>query len=308
MKREGKIKSLVLISGLMGILLLSLVSAGWFGWIKETITGKATSRLTNVSVTVVGADMVSIVVHNGTLTGDPVRPTEEGSLSVLFNVTVTDTNGANDINTSSVKAYFLKPNEATRQNITGCVENSGQNTDTSRNFTCTITLWYFDAPGGWTINVSASDLGNKSTNSTDYYNFSCEQLQAIKMDPSEVFWNSVVSGSTNQTAGNNTKINNTGNYNITGKIKVNATNLYSGSNFLDVGNISIGLYTGSECNGTFMVAAEETTINGLVLERGNLTQGVSNETIYYCLATVPAILPSGTYDTNTTGSWTIKLV
>ncbi|OGJ21610.1 hypothetical protein A3K73_02955 [Candidatus Pacearchaeota archaeon RBG_13_36_9] len=307
MKREAKARSLIIVSGLIGILLLTIVSAGWLDWIQKTVTGKDTYRPTNVSVRVVGADMVSIVVHNETMTGTPVTPTEEGSFDVLFNVTITDINGASDINTSSVKAEFLRPNEATRSNTTGCVENSNQGTTYSKNFTCTITIWYFDALGGWTINVSASDLGNTSTNSTDRYNFSMGQLQALKIDPEEVFWNSVVAGSTNQTAGNSTKINNTGNYNLTDKIRINATNLYNGTNFLDVGNVSVGIDTGSECNGTFMVDGENTNIDNLDLEKGNLSLGVANETVYYCLATVPAGLPTGVYDTITEGSWTISL-
>jgi len=308
MKREVKVKSFLLISGIIGILLLSLVSAGWFDWVKKTITGYDTSRPTNVSVTVLGADMVSLVVHNGTLIDTVVDPTEEGYVNILFNVTVTDPNGATDINTSSVTARFVKVGEGTRVNTTGCTENAGQSTPTSKNFTCTISLAYFDAPGAWTINVSARDLGNSSINSSVRYNFTYDQLQSLKIDPSEVFWNSVISGATNQTAGNSTIINNTGNYNMTGNIGINATNLYSGANFLDVGNVSVGIAAGSECNGTFMVNAIDTTISGVVLERGNLTLGVSNDTIYYCLATVPTSLPSGTYDTTTEGSWTIKLV
>ena len=307
MKREGKVKSLVVISVLIGVLFMSFASAGVIDWIKATITGKASFQQTNVSVTLVGVDPVSITVHNATLVDTDVDPTESGQVNITFNVTVTDVNGASDINTSSVFASFLKPNEETRANTTGCVENSGEDTANSKNFSCTIAMWYFDAPGGWTINVSARDLGNGSVNSTDYYNFSYDQLQAIEIYPESVFWNSVSVGSTNQTASNSTMINNTGNYNATGNIEINATNLYSGSNFLDVGNISIGIDVGSECNGTFMVNAENTAVSGIVLERGNLSTGNANETIYYCIAQVPSNLPSGTYDTNSSGAWTIKL-
>lgn len=306
MKREVKKQALIVFSLLISIMFFSLVSASWFGWIKETITGKATSGTSNVSVTVVGADMVSIVVHNITLTGSVVQPVEEQSIDIYFNVTVYDVNGANDINVSSVKSYFLKTNEPVRSN-TSCPENSGQGTTNSKNFTCKISMWYFDAQGGWTINVSASDLGNRSTNSTARYNFSFQQLQAIKIAPNEVFWNSVVAGSTNRTAGNSTRINNTGNYNLTSKIQVNATNLYSGTNFLDVGNVSIGIDSGSECNGTFMINGANTPISNLILEKGNLSAGLANKTIYYCLANVPSSLPTGTYDTTTEGSWTISL-
>ncbi len=307
MKRECKIKSLVMISIVFGILFVSLASAGWFDWLKETITGRASLQQTNVSVTLVGVDVVSIWVHNATLIDTDVDPTESGIVNITFNVTITDINGASDINTTSVFASFLKPNEGTRANTTGCVETAGEGTSNSKNFSCTISLWYFDAPGGWTINVSAKDLGNGSVNSTDAYNFSYDQLQAIVIDPDGVFWTSVAVGAENQTAGNNTMINNTGNYNATGNLELNATNLYSGAYFLDVGNVSIGIDAGSECNGTLMVGSENTAVTGVVLERGNNSLGTANETIYYCLEQVPSNLPTGTYDTNSTGAWTIRL-
>lgn len=307
MKREGKIKSLVVMSMIVGILLLSLASAGWMDWLRETITGRASFQETNVTITLVGVNMVSIIVQNATMVDTDVDPTEEGTVNITFNVTVIDADGAGDINASSVIAEFLRADEGTRQNNTGCTENTGQSTSTSKNFTCTVTLWYFDAPGAWGVNVTANDLGNTTYNSTNYlYNFSYDQLQAIKINPDGVYWTSISIGAENQTANNNTVINNTGNYNATGNVELNATNLYSGANFLDVGNISIGIDTGSECNGTTMVNAENTGISGVILERGNLTLGVSNETIYYCLQQVPSI-PTGTYDTTTEGAWTIRL-
>jgi len=52
MKREGKAKRIMLISGIMGILLLSLASAGMFDWIKKTLTGKATNVPFNLNITV----------------------------------------------------------------------------------------------------------------------------------------------------------------------------------------------------------------------------------------------------------------
>jgi len=274
---------------------------------KKTITGRAPSQTTNVSVTLIGTDPVSIVVWNQTLVDTEVDPTIGNTQNITFNVTVYDVNGAGDINASSVKAWASKTDEATRSNTTGCTENSGEDTSNSKNFSCTITMWYWDAPGAWTINVSASDIGNLSTNSTNHYNFSYDQLQSIDISPSEVFWNSVAIGSENNTAGNNTIINNSGNYNITGNLQVNATNLYNGANFLDVGNISVGLDTGSECNGTVMVNAENTGITGAVLEKGNLSEGNANETIYYCITLVPTTIPSGTYDTTTEGAWTIRI-
>jgi hypothetical protein len=230
--------------------------------------------------------------------------TEENYTNVEFNVTVSDENGASDINYSSVIANFTREGETLRSG--SCTNISGQDTPTTMNFSCTIEMWYWDENGNWNITVTASDNnGESAINTTEY--FQINLLQAIKIAPNGIFWNNLVSGAENQTASNSTVINNTGNYNATGKIEINATNLYNGEFYIDVANISMGTDTGSECNGTFMQASEDVAVSGVVLERGNLTLGTSNDTIYYCMIEVPSNLPSGTYDTTTAGAWTIRL-
>jgi len=231
--------------------------------------------------------------------------TEENYTDVQFNVTVYDENGASDINVSSVVANFSRENEAVREG--SCVNISGQDETNSKNFSCTIEMWYFDENGDWNITVYAEDNSEEGViNDTEF--FQVNLLQALKISPTEIFWTNLAIGSENQTAGNTTIINNTGNYNATGKIRINATNLYNGAFFLDVGNISVGLDTGSECNGTFLEASENITISGAILERGNLSLGAYNETLYYCITLVPSSIPSGTYDTTTEGAWTISLL
>ena len=231
--------------------------------------------------------------------------TEENYTNIQFNVTVYDENGASNINYSSVIANFSRANEDLRQNLS-CANISGQDTTNSKNFSCTIEMWYWDENGDWNITVYAEDNDGESViNDTEF--FQVNLLQALKIAPSEIFWSSILTGSTNQTAANSTIINNTGNYNLTGKIQVNATNLYNGTSFIDVANISVGIDVGSECNGTIMSASENAAVSGVILEPGNLSTWQYNETIYYCMITVPSNIPSGTYDTTTAGSWTIRL-
>jgi len=311
-KKEGKISfSLIVVSVLIIMLIIPLISAGLLDWFKKTITGKAMSQPTNVSITISGINPVTIAVWNYSLNGSATDPTEEGIANITFNITVNDIDGVNDINDSSVIARVFKSGGTTRYNDSACSEISTESTATSQNYTCTVQMWYWDTPGIWTINVSANDLGNKTYIYNDSQTFQYNQLQSIKISPPLVSWASVVPGATNQTPAQYTTINNTGNYNVTaGNIKINSTNLYSGTNFIDVQNITADIDTGtSACDGTNMTNGIYMGVTTASLTRGNLSQGggVAQEQIYYCLTSVPNTLPSGTYDTASAGSWTIKI-
>jgi hypothetical protein len=315
-KKRGKRELHTVIFSIMIVfLLITGVSAGLFDWFKGTITGKASSQPTNVSITIAGINSVTITVWNQSLNGTVVDPTEENSSALIFVVTVRDADGTSDLNDSSVVASFYKGSDI-RSNTSACSKIAGNSTTLTQNYSCTVRMWYWDAAGAWTINISANDLGNQ----TYIYNtstvFSYDQLQAIKLTPPVIYWTSVTIGATNKTAANATTVNNTGNYNATGKISINATNLYSGSNFLDVGNITSDVDTGgascsgdacTECDGTVLSNAINTAISGVILETGNLSLSRSNETLYYCLKSIPSTIPSGVYDTSTGGSWSIKL-
>ena len=176
-------------------------------------------------------------------------------------------------------------------------------------------MWYWDGNGDWNITVYAEDNEGEATmNTTTHFQYNI--LYAIIISPPETTFN-VTIGATNQTASLPIVINNTGNYNATGNITVNATNLHSGTNYLDAGNFTVDIDTGGagcsdegclECDGTALENATEKTLSNSMLEKGNLSAGKSNESLYFCLTEVPTTLPSGTYNTQTIGSWTIRII
>ena len=320
-KKRGIYIVIILVFSIL--IVSSIVSAGIIDWLKKTITGKAsTTQQTNVSIAVAGLNPVYITVWNDTLAGTVVDPTEEGATTLIFNVTVSDDDGASDINDSSVQAEFTN-DTTTRGNLT-CTENTGESTSTSQNYTCTIEMLYFDGPVEWMINVTANDLGNVTYYSNYSQHFGYNQLQAIVITPQALTWPSVSPGDTNQTSNNDpTIINNTGNYNATGNLQVQAYNLHgTNTEFIPVENFSVGLDTGDTCTGdlciecnattTFLVNGTATTITGGVLERGNLTLGEShsNETFYYCEHIIPSTISSQTYSTQNAGSapWVIQII
>ncbi|MBU0760587.1 MAG: LamG domain-containing protein [Nanoarchaeota archaeon] len=243
------------------------------------------------------------------------NPTENTITAVEFTATVSDVNGKDNINSTSVNANFTRAGEPTRQD-TSCAILSAENTTNSYNFSCTIDMWYFDQNGDWNITVYAEDNSAESamnTSTTFQYNL----LKAMVMSPSAISF-AVAAGGKNQTASNDpTLINNTGNYNVS-NISITAINLIGElypSNYIDVGNISVDIDTGgsppAECSGgTALANATAVNITNSILNRGNhsVNDGsTGQEQLYYCMPNVPS-LPTQAYSTSTGGSWTITIL
>ena len=323
MNKEEKIYVFLLM--LLVIVLVSPeVHAGFSDWLKErTITGRATSGQTNVSVVITGTTAVTIQVLNTTLAGTHTDPTENGYKSIRFNAIVSDADGVNDINDTSVNANFSRGSEAVRSN-SSCNLVADLDT-TSANFSCTIVMPYFDATGEWNISVGATDLGNTTFQYNTTQRFQYNQLQALVISPTSITFPSVSPGAFNQTSNNDpTLVNNTGNYNVaSGNLQANGVHLYGqtdGTKFIAVGNFSINNQTGGtppvECHNLNSLSLSNGTAIGLtntVLPPGNNSRNLGNETsgqeqLYYCLEVVSATLSSQTYATNGSGVWIISVV
>ena len=237
-----------------------------------------------------------------------INPAEGTTSAVTFNVTMNDVDGVDNLNDSSVKANFTKSGEALRAN-NSCLEISGANTSTSQNYSCTINMWYWDLNGTWSVTAYGKD-NNGASALNDTSTFTYARLRALTLFP-EIFTFNLTIGATNRTSNENMTINNTGNYNMSGKVLVNAINLYGpGGYYINVGNFSASVLGGVlSCNITAntLINGTNVTITSSVLERGNLSTGQANETLYYCAKTVPTNIPSGVYDTRAAGSWAIVI-
>ena len=316
-KKEAHLYFFIAFGLFLIILSLAPGKAGFSDWIQDfTITGRATSGTTNVSVTVVGANPVTILVFNNTISP---TPTENSLTDITFYVTMADADGVNDLNDTSVRANFTYLGTGTRQN-TSCLLMNDIDTF-SANYSCTIRLWYFDAPGTWNITVAGSDIGNQSLIQNTTTIFQYNQLQAVVLSPGSLSFPTVSPNATNQTASNDpTLINNTGNYNVTsGNLRVTALNLHGQTDtsyYLPVANFSVDTDTGSfaECTGgTSMVNGTATGVTGAVLYRGNNSVGAGDTTsgqeqLYYCILRVPPTVVSQTYSTTGAGAWTVSIV
>ncbi|MBU1051523.1 MAG: hypothetical protein KJ718_03130, partial [Nanoarchaeota archaeon] len=241
-------------------------------------------------------------------------PLENTFVPVIFTAIVTDADGADSINTTSVKTNFTRTGEVLRQNTT-CAEISGQNTTTSKNFSCTVDMWYFDANGNWNVAVYTEDLqANSAQNTTTTFQYNL--LKAMVISPPSLSL-TVTTGAMNQTPSEPTLINNTGNYNVS-NISLTTINLYGEtytSFYIDVGNFTIDIDTGgtppAECaGGTSLTNGTAVNITNSLLDRGNhsVNDGVTGqEQFYYCIPEVPPV-PTQPYSTSAGGSWTITIL
>jgi len=236
-----------------------------------------------------------------------VDPTEATYKSVTFYITAYDEDGVADLNDSSFRAEFNNSNEPRRSGSCTLVNDIDTK---SANYSCTVNMWYWDKSGVWTINASGTDnYGAYAENFSTTFTYN--QLKAIVIYPETIYWKNVIMNSKNQTADNSTIINNTGNYNATGKIAINAINLIKDNYFIDVKNFTVDIDSGTNsCDGIILENNTDKTITQSVLDRGNLSEPGTNsiEELFYCIPNAPTNLPSGIYDTSIGGSWIIKMV
>jgi len=296
----------ILILLILSVIILPKVNAGILDFIKKTITGKASSRPTNITITISGTNPAKITYVSPI---SAVDPTEATYKSVTFYITAYDEDGVADLNDSSFRAEFNNSNEPRRSGSCTLVNDINAK---SANYSCTVNMWYWDKSGVWTINASGTDLGNKSIATNTSTTFTYNQLKAMVISPTTLTWPAISPNSTNQTSDNDpTLINNTGNYN--GTIDVTAINLLGESDPLYIiyaANFTVGLTTGAqnpECAGQALANNTLVTITNSISNRGNLSAGggAGQEEFYYCIPRVPSNLSSQTYSTTLGGSWTI---
>ncbi len=297
-------KRVIISLGILILLIIPLISASFFDNFWGRMTGKATSRETNISITVAGANAAQVTFIS------PIpntNPTESSSTSIKFFATLYDADGVSDLNDTSVNASFTRSGETTRSNST-CVL-IGDLDANSANYSCTITMWYFDGNGAWNINVSGTDLGNQTRVFNTTEEFTYNELKAMVVSPKSLTWPGVSIGATNQTSDNDpTTVNNTGNFD--GTIDVTGINLLgetTASEFIPVANFSIGILDGSECDDTTLVNGSATEITNSDSGPGNISAGggAGQEQLYYCITEVPGDISSQIYSTSGGGSWTI---
>jgi hypothetical protein len=293
------------------ILTLSLVSAGVLKDFYAKITGKAPTQVVGLNITVTGGNApVILEVYNYSMT-DVSSGTNEGPsltfISIVFNAS--DAQGVGNLNNASAKinVTWSEGTSAVREN-TSCARVAGQSNAISANFTCNITLAWWDAPGVWDITAYIADLNGNLCCNDSVRNFAIGPTDGMAANQSFLNWSSISPGASNQEAVDFVGINNTGNRDRS--LLVNSSDLIGETNAdyaLGANNFSVKDSAG--CEGTAMVNRTDTNVTSARLLAGNYTGNnvTAKENLYFCLETSNLDLAAQAYSTSTLGTWILKL-
>jgi hypothetical protein len=306
------------------LFLAPLISANIFSDFlnKFTGTGKATQQV-DLNITV-GAIKITHVFTESMTDVSTGLNSGPSSTSVTIDFTAYHGAGSQNIDNASATMNFTKAGETTRinsscRNITGLASNY-------MNFSCTITMWWWDGAGTWNAVAQVKDLNNNGViNSTA--SFSIGSTTGFERGPANLSWTTIGAGSTNSTSSNDPiLLNNTGNAGIgvgSGNITINSTNLLGESDDsygLWTGNFSISNDTGGSCSGDSCTECAGTQMNkssgnyvsvgNAILPAGNYTLNDGNtgqEQLYVCLRLAGSELITQSYSTKKQGAWTIQI-
>ncbi len=253
-------------------------------------TGKVPLQPQDVSVTVSGLPPSIVFVQNIN-GGNPVLPVEDTTIFVVFEVHVSDANGVDNLDDSSVTADFDLIGETTRSGLCAWVNDID---GTTANYSCSVDMEYYADAGTWTATINANDLDTNSATPDTSETFGYAELKAMIISPNSISFGSVSTLATNQEATDDpTTVINKGNYD--GAISIQGYNLYGlsdNSESIPAANFVADVETGSgvECTGgsnseTALVDGVSTSISGTDANRGP----VGTEELYYCLTLVPNV-------------------
>lgn len=324
---------MIIFIGFLILLIVPLTSAGFFSDFWGKITGKATKGV-SLNITVGIPSIVS--VYNATMIPNPASTLNAGPFPTGFviNFTVYHGAGSSQLNYSTATANFSKSGETTRTNASCFADSAGASTY-YMNFTCNVTMFWYDVNGTWNIGTFILD-NNTNYASNNTQTFQLTLTTGFDMSPNNLTWPAFGPGSINQTSSNDPlTLNNTGNKAIGGapggssNISVNATHLTGettsswrifANNFSLSWDGNTGTCSGAagncmECdtsagratNMSFATFANVTTTN---LTRGNFTirnNYTGQEQLFLCIKVVDTALTSQAYSTLGNGSWIVQI-
>ena len=303
----------IFITGIILIFIMlssfSFVSAGFFDFFRK---GPQLSPNQPLGVNITVGNTAPQIIFVDVIS--PVDITEDSIVAVTFSFLARDVDGASNLNDASATASFNRSGEVTRSNpcsLIGVVDS------TTKNYSCTINIWYFDGAGTWIINATIADNNGLNIENTTT-GFTLNPTTAIQMSPGILTWNPLSIIDRNQTSNNDPLLlNNTGNDNNLG-VNITAIDLKgetTTTEYIFAGNFTIDIETGGvcsgasciECDGTRMVNETTKLINGAVLPKGNhsINDGsTGQEQLYFCMTALNAI-SSQSYSTAGGGTWTV---
>lgn len=246
--------------------------------IGETIT------ITNLAPT------VAISSVSG-LTANALDPTSGTTSTITVTLVVTDLNGASDI-TGATAGLLKSDNSQHAAQAAATLSSTGVTTKT---FTKTLSMNFYDAPGTYKIKIIGTDAASATgDNLLALTSFTYNSLVALSAPSTfAVAGAGVAPGET--ASAQSLTITNAGNAQM--DMQVSATDLTYNSNTMAVGNIAYSLASNMGSPATLTTSA--TSLTGF-----DLTYGASSTKNIYFQVTAPTGLPPGDY----TGTLTVTAI
>jgi len=260
-----------------------------------------------------------VEVWNGTASSVTIS---QGPLSTtrLINFTVYNSVGTSILNDTSAWLNITFPGET--RNVT-CTRFG--NANNYANYTCNLTMFWYDASGNWNITAYIMDNNtNAAANSST--TLTLGSTTSFEIAPTNLTWSGMGPGAVNQTSNNDPfNLTNTGNQPVgtttgTSNISINATDLKGETNnaySLFANNFSVGLTTGgsppAECSDSVKSNFSKNifaNVSGAFLPKGNYTVGdttTGRDQLYFCLKIAGSDLTSQAYSTVNMSAWTVKI-
>jgi hypothetical protein len=207
------------------------------------------------------------------------------SVNTYTAINISDPNGFNDINLSSVSVTYSKVGETSRLNELPCENLSSVGNWIFIN--CTVPMYYYDGAGTWDIDVSVVDnAGNDPTDSTQ--TLTVNSLDSIALTIATIAFGTAAPG-TSDVAGTDLGINNTGNNDYT-TIQLTGYNMTSGANTLGVSNFCANDIDDANTGCDALSHGVAQTITGATLSAAE-----SAQEILYSFADIPGGQLAGSY-------------
>ncbi len=286
-------------------LVMPLVSAGLFDWLKEKVQ-LAPAQPTDVRVQV--RNIAPTIENINSIPAVNLNPAPS-TTSVIFTFTARDRNSAADLNDATASANFSKIGEQTR--TSPCTFQSQPNSR-EKIYQCTVNMQYYDDAGTWSIGVNVQDQGGlvaASSSST----FTVNLLRDITLSQATINFPSVAPEDVDIISTIPTTIANNGNFEVPvdGNIRITAFDLQGettlseiipASNFRATGNSGIATVCST---GTPLVDSIAVSIPSTILPRG--PAGSNTEDITNCITLVPIGISNQFYSATGGRAWIIGI-
>lgn len=309
MMKRGIEKIFLTILLIIILLIIPLTSAGFWSDFKARITGKEIFEI-NITITSGTAPTVPIV-ENFTMTDVSSSGPNEGPAmtSIMINFTAYDADEFINLDDSSALINFSRTGEDKRENAS-CEWLADWGTYYA-NYTCNVSMWWWDDTGIWDITAYIADLQSNSALNTSQ-NFFMGTTTGIAASPGNLTFTagSIAPGATDVESNNDPMLfNNTGN--LPQYIEINSTDLIGEDNAtlkLYANNFTVKVSSG--CEGTPMVrySFENITSNNLSIGNYTADNGTAQEELYFCLELAGSELSAQAYSTSTEGSWNSQII